>query len=169
MGGVRSQGDPNTLGPTNNPNGDTNKGEYRYSLMILWRGDNLNLCEFKRWKSRTAYVANRKQSFIKGRGWLGPIGEANDTDDPDDGLSAYVYVDPSGKFAVQSDVPGADRLLGANPSYFKYEYFANFYAAAISGQDVKGWIRYNLEIVIPQLNDPNPQNGPPYVVNKSPP
>ncbi len=81
-------------------------------------------------------------------------------------MAVYVYIDPNGKFAIQSDVPGADMLKGANPNYFPYEYLANFYAVAVSGKDVKGWIAYNFEMEIAMLNDPMPQNGPPYVVNK---
>jgi hypothetical protein len=166
-GGVASQTDPNILGPVNNPSGALTGAEYRYSLMILWRGSNLHLCTFRRWVSRNIYGANRKLvPPAKGRGWLGATGEAHSSDADDTGLSVYIHIDPAGKFAIQSDVPGGMSLKAA---FFRYEYLANFYAAALSGNDVKGEIWYNLEIVVDTLNDPNPTNGPPYVVRKNPP
>jgi hypothetical protein len=72
QGGQRSQADPNVLGPTNNPNGDTTPGEYRYSLMVLWRGQNLDRCVFKRWVSRMGVprqlLRGRLPPALHGRG-----------------------------------------------------------------------------------------------------
>jgi len=167
VGGWASQADPNILGPVNNPSGVLTSAEYRYSLMVLWRGDNLNLCNFKRWVSRNIYGANRKLiPPPKGRGWLGATGRANNLDADDTGLPVYIYIDPAGKFAIQSDVPGG---LALKAAFFQYEYLANFYAAALSGNDVKGEIWYNLEMVVDALNDPNPTNRPPSIVGKNPP
>ena len=74
-----------------------------------------------------------KSIFIGSR-MAGKTGAANENDRDDSGMAVYVYIDPNGKFAIQSDVPGADMLKGANPNYFPYEYLANFYAVAVSGK-----------------------------------
>jgi hypothetical protein len=167
VAGTRSQADPNILGPTNNPSGFLTDAEYRYSLMVLWRGDNLHLCQFRRWVSRNIYGANRKlRPPPKGRGWLGVTGEAKDTDAKDTGLALFVHRDPTGKFAIQSDVPGG---MALKVPFFKFEYLANFYAAAFSGNVAIGEIWYNLEIEVDTLNSVSPRNGPPYVVRKNPP
>jgi hypothetical protein len=172
-GNEPSQAYPNILGATNNPNGDITKGEYRYSLMVLWRGKNLDLCTFKRWVSRTLYLGNRnpKGQFSKGRGWLGATGEATPSDEPDDGYGVYLFLPLTVDYVLQSDVPGWQPIP---PRFYKAEYLANYYAAAFAtpyqpGDTPLGWITYNLEIRVGQLNDPNPQNGPPYVVKKFPP
>jgi RHS repeat-associated protein len=144
--------DPNTyLGPYNDGDVGRLTGEYRYSLIVVWTGQHLDKCRFRRVVDSNSLMPGGVR-LESGLGFGGATALANERlSQPDDDRATpnyNQYVRVTQTIAVQYDAPGlwfSSFNFADNAPFY---YYANFlaYAESIETEQIVGRVWYTVMI-----------------------